>query len=117
MTKEIRQDQLAPRVSVSEITSFNNQFDVQSVNPLPKSDRIILHEIFRKRLEGVISRILYPKRAMIIYLEHRSPGASCNLPGNFGRAAHSYIINIAVFPYLVLLRVGFAMPFVSPRKR
>ena len=42
----------------------------------------------KKNLEWVISRILYPaRRAMIIYLGCRSPGTSCNLPGDFRRAA------------------------------
>jgi hypothetical protein len=45
-------------------------------------------KINRKKLEWVISRILYPAmRVMIIYLGHRSPGTSSDLPGNFGRAA------------------------------
>jgi hypothetical protein len=35
-------------------------------------------------LERAVSRILYPKGAMIIYLGCRSPGTSCDLPGNSG---------------------------------
>ena len=40
-----------------------------------------------KKKEWVISRILYPHGAMVIYLGCRSPGISCNLPESFRRAA------------------------------
>ena len=49
-------------------------------------DEVLLN--VKKWPEWIISRILYPVTgAMIIYLGCRSPGTSCNLPGNFGRAA------------------------------
>ena len=56
--------------------------------------------------ESAVSRVL---SRTIIHLRFASPRTCSNLPGNC--AGH------ALFPYLVLLRVGFTVPLALPRAR
>ena len=48
---------------------------------------------------------------MVMYLGPTLPPASSNLPGSYREAGH------LVLPYLVLLRVGFTLPPLSPGTR
>ena len=66
--------------------------------------------------EPTVSRILFffsvtLEEATIIYLAERLLARSSDLPESFERS-HSQTP-----PYLVLLRVGFTLPWMSPPKR
>ncbi len=65
----------------------------------------------KKRWSRSISRVL---SRTVIHLGHLSPSASSNLPGD--RAGHTFGTN-PLPPYLVLLRVGFALPLSLPIAR
>ncbi len=64
-----------------------------------------------KKWSRSISRVL---SRTVIHLGRLSPSASSNLPGN--RAGRTYGSN-PLPPYLVLLRVGFALPLSLPIAR
>ena len=78
--------------------------------------RSTLHDVYIlaevQSWRRIISRILFLfQQTMIIHLGNPSPNSSSDLPGNSWRRAASWL------PYLILLHVGFTMPFLSPEKR